>query len=80
MNRSRLRGYQERTTARQLRVAPNKDKAMFIRRLAALCHWIRYRSNRNVLATLDDHILLDIGLARADLYGTSRKFSRWYRM
>jgi uncharacterized protein YjiS (DUF1127 family) len=41
---------------------------------------MRYRSNLKVLAALDDHLLDDIGLARADIGGTSQRFWRWYRL
>jgi uncharacterized protein YjiS (DUF1127 family) len=54
---------------------------MIARPLAAFRRWLRDRSNLRVLAVLDDHLLDDIGLARADIGGgASRRFSRWYRM
>lgn len=53
---------------------------MITKPLAALRRWMRYRSTLKVLAALDDHILDDIGLARADIGGTSRRFSHWYRL
>ena len=53
---------------------------MITKPLAALRRWLRDRSNLRVLAALDDHLLDDIGMARADIGSTSRRFSRWYRM
>lgn len=54
---------------------------MIARPLAAFRRWLRDRSNLRVLAVLDDHLLDDIGLARADLgRGAGRRFSRWYRI
>jgi uncharacterized protein YjiS (DUF1127 family) len=41
---------------------------------------MRTRMTVRVLATLDDHLLLDIGLNRADLgFGRPGRLSRWLR-
>lgn len=40
---------------------------MIKRPFAALRRWMRTRNTLRVLATLDDHLLLDIGLNRADI-------------
>ena len=46
----------------------------------ALRRWIRNRNTLRVLATLDDHLLLDIGLNRADLgLGRPGRLLRWLR-
>jgi uncharacterized protein YjiS (DUF1127 family) len=81
MNPSRLRGYRCTTARRQQALPRTRTKTMIARPLAALRRWMRDRSNLRVLAALDDHLLDDIGLARADIRPiASRRFSRWYRM
>jgi uncharacterized protein YjiS (DUF1127 family) len=51
---------------------------MIKRPLEALRRWIRTRNTQRVLATLDDHLLFDIGLNRADLgFGQPGKLWRW---
>jgi uncharacterized protein YjiS (DUF1127 family) len=53
---------------------------MITRSLAALRRWMRDRSNRRTLATLDDRLLLDIGMPRPDIgRGTPGKLSQWIR-
>ena len=48
---------------------------MIKRPLAALRRWLRYRRNLYALATLDDHILHDIGLRRVDLVREAKRVS-----
>ncbi|MCG8690114.1 MAG: DUF1127 domain-containing protein [Minwuiales bacterium] len=51
--------------------------AVFLRAITAgmdvLFEWQRRSSDRNHLQTLDDHLLADIGLTRADVDSESRK-------
>jgi uncharacterized protein YjiS (DUF1127 family) len=80
MSRSRLRGLLNAHDRCATGAAANKDKNMIAKSLAAIRRWMRNRSNLRVLAALDDHLLDDIGLARADLGRSSSRFWRWYRI
>ena len=53
---------------------------MIKRPLAALRQWMRNRNTLRVLATLDDHLLFDIGLNRADIgLGRPGRLLHWLR-
>ena len=44
--------------------------------LIALRHWLRYRSNRNILSRLSDRTLRDIGLSRSGIGYAAKSSAR----
>ncbi len=65
--------YNTETQALLSRPAITEAKSLFLRAAQALWVWQSRADSRNALAKLDDHMLEDIGLTRADVMRETRK-------